>query len=85
MGGACFGFRMMQLFGDLEDLEAALGGGNFSHVTGSGSCSALVKLLPHNQELYVSHDNWGDYNAMLRIFKRYHLNYMSSKLDGEVL
>lgn len=72
----------MQLFGDLEDLESALGGANLTHVIGSGSCSALVKLLPGNADLFVSHDNWGDYNAMLRVFKRYELNYMSTSEKG---
>ena len=73
----------MQLFGDLEDLESALGGGgNNSRVTGSGSCSALIKLLPDHSELYVAHDTWGDYNAMLRIFKRYQFNFAISSTQG---
>lgn len=78
-------FRMMQLFGDLEDLELALNGVDVSsQPIGSGSCSALVKLLPQNKELYVAHDNWNDYNSMLRVFKRYELNFAySSKLQGK--
>ena len=71
---------MLQIQGDLEDLEAALGAksgdiGSRVHGIGSGSCSALVKLLPGYKELYVSHDTWGDYNAMLRIFKRYDMKF----------
>lgn len=71
----------MQLFGDLEDLESAFGG-NSSHVTGSGSCSALIKLLPNNKDLYVSHDTWGDYNSMLRIFKRYEFRFSHSTINS---
>ena len=71
---------MLQIQGDLEDLESALGAqaddvGSRARGVGSGSCSALVKLLPGYKELYVSHDTWGDYNAMLRIFKRYDLQF----------
>ena len=71
---------MLQIQGDLEDLETALGATHFdvgSRVRGigSGSCSALVKLLPGYKELFVSHDTWGDYNQMLRIFKRYDLKF----------
>ena len=71
---------MLQIQGDLEDLEAALGAthadvGSRAHGIGSGSCSALVKLLPGCKELYVSHDTWGDYNQMLRIFKMYNFRY----------
>ena len=71
---------MLQIQGDLEDLEDALGAtpadlGSRAKVTGSGSCSALVKVLPGYKELYVAHDTWTDYNTMLRIFKQYDLRY----------
>jgi hypothetical protein len=71
---------MLQIQGDLEDLEAALGAksrdiGSKPRGIGSGSCSALVKLLPGYEELYVSHDTWSDYTTMLRIFKRYDLRF----------
>ena len=77
-----FSHRLLQLHGDLDDLEAALGANpadigsrKKSRVVGSGSCSALVKLLPDYKELFVGHDTWTDYNTMLRIFKRYDLRY----------
>ena len=73
---------MLQLGGDLEDLESALGGGQTSlsrrRVVGSGSCSALVMLLPQHKDLYVAHDTWSGYNSMLRIFKRYNLRFAVS-------
>ena len=72
--------RLLQIQGDLEDLESALGAtptdlGMKAKVIGSGSCSALVKLLPGYKELFVAHDTWSDFNSMLRIFKRYDLRY----------
>lgn len=44
-------------------------------VLGSGSCSALIKLLPGSEDLYVSHDTWSSYETMLRMQKKYVLNY----------
>ena len=32
-------------------------------------CSALVRLLPNAQDIYVAHDNWDDYALMTRIVK----------------
>lgn len=73
---------MLQIQGDLEDLEAALGATTADlgsrarpKVVGSGSCSALVKVLPGYKELFVAHDTWEDFNTMLRVFKRYDLRY----------
>ena len=74
---------MMQISGDLEDLESALGGGAGSHVLGSGSCSALIKLLPGNSELFVSHDTWDNYSGMLRTFKLYDYKFKTSKTNGK--
>lgn len=79
------GFLMMQISGDLEDLESALGGGAGSHVLGSGSCSALIKLLPGNSELFVSHDTWDNYSGMLRTFKLYDFKFKTSKTNAAVI
>lgn len=65
--------RFLNLFGDLEDLQTALKQG--TKLLGSGSCSALIKLLPNYQDLYVSHDTWNEYNGMLRIIKKTTLNF----------
>ncbi|XP_040576253.1 putative phospholipase B-like 2 [Lepeophtheirus salmonis] len=65
----------MNVMGDVEDLEQV-----FSHrlnislpdkVLGSGSCSALIRLLPGNRDLYAAHDTWNSYQSMLRIIKKY--------------
>ena len=43
----------------------------FDHAFGSGSCSALVKMLPKNEDLFVSHVTWNSYQSMLRVLKKY--------------
>ncbi|KAL6114263.1 plbd2 [Pungitius sinensis] len=65
------GFLLFQMGGDLEDLESALNKSSQTRPLGSGSCSALIKLLPNNKELLVSHDTWNNYQSMLRIMKKY--------------
>ncbi|XP_074636174.1 putative phospholipase B-like 2 [Acropora palmata] len=63
------GFLLMQADGDLGDLQAVLGKKKYHHVQGSGSCSALIKLLPSNQDLYISQVTWNSYSSLLRVFK----------------
>lgn len=64
--------------GDMEDLESALNKSSLTRPLGSGSCSALIKLLPGNKELLVSHDTWNTYQSMLRIMKKYNFAYSVS-------
>ena len=60
----------------MEDLPDALGIPKFKKKTvGSGSCSALIKLLPGNQDLYVAQDTWTSYQDMLRVLKKYDFAY----------
>uniref|UniRef100_A0A8D0CEX0 Phospholipase B-like n=1 Tax=Salvator merianae TaxID=96440 RepID=A0A8D0CEX0_SALMN len=75
---APFGFLLFQLGGDLEDLESAFNKTGNQHVLGSGSCSAFIKLLPGNRDLLVAHDTWNNYQAMLRILKKYSLPFRTS-------
>ncbi|XP_030074695.1 putative phospholipase B-like 2 [Microcaecilia unicolor] len=77
-----FGFLLFQLGGDLEDLELALNKSDSRRVLGSGSCSALIKLLPGNQDLLVSHDTWNTYQSMLRVIKKYNLPFLSKAEGG---
>ncbi|XP_043924205.1 putative phospholipase B-like 2 [Protopterus annectens] len=77
-----FGFFLFQIGGDLEDLESVLNKTEKKRVLGSGSCSALVKLLPGNADLLVSHDTWSSYQTMLRIVKKYNFAYRTS-LEAE--
>uniref|UniRef100_A0A8C7PH00 Phospholipase B-like n=1 Tax=Oncorhynchus mykiss TaxID=8022 RepID=A0A8C7PH00_ONCMY len=80
-----FGFLLFQMGGDLEDLEGALNKSSHSRTLGSGSCSALIKLLPGNKDLLVSHDTWNIYQAMLRILKKYQFAYRVSPTDNDMI
>ncbi|PVD33062.1 hypothetical protein C0Q70_08510 [Pomacea canaliculata] len=75
-----FGLYMFQVGGDFEDLESVLGKPDIQRPLGSGSCSALVKVLPDNSDLYVAQDTWNNYQGMLRILKVY--NFSFSLVDG---
>ena len=77
--------RYFQISGGLDDFEAALGKNDTKRILGSGSCSALIKLLSDNKELYVSHDTWNEYQEMIRIFKYYDLPYVTSSSNCEFI
>lgn len=84
------GLMMLQILGDLEDLEIALNKTTeLRKQLGSGSCSALIKYVAEQRDIYVAHDTWSTYNSMLRIVKRYkfgfHLNptSQSSLIPGK--
>ncbi|XP_059844261.1 putative phospholipase B-like 2 [Hypanus sabinus] len=83
-----FGLILFQMFGDLEDLESVFNKSDSSKRFGSGSCSAFIKLLPGNKELFTSHDTWNNYQTMLRIIKKYKLSFKSfpggDLIPGEV-
>ena len=55
------------------------------------SCSALVKILPNNEDLYVAHDTWNSYQSMLRMLKKYDFGFhwtispKSKVVPGQVL
>ncbi|XP_062310683.1 putative phospholipase B-like 2 [Osmerus eperlanus] len=78
-----FGFLLFQMGGDVEDLEGALNKSSQSQPLGSGSCSALIKLLPGNKDLMVSHDTWNTYQSMLRIIKKYNFAFKTSPTGGD--
>ncbi|XP_006901078.1 PREDICTED: putative phospholipase B-like 2 [Elephantulus edwardii] len=69
------GFLLLQLSGDLEDLEPALNKTTTNRVLGSGSCSALIKLLPGQHDLLVAHNTWNSYQHMLRMIKKYSFQF----------
>ena len=74
--------RLMQISGDLEDLEPALGKKTLRRAQGEGHCSALIKLLPNNADLMVSQVTWNDFNSMLRIFKLYDFGFHKMDNNG---
>lgn len=77
-------FRLFQLGGDLEDLESALNKSSQTRPLGSGSCSALIKLLPNHKDLLVSHDTWNTYQSMLRIIKKYNFEFQVSPVGNSL-
>lgn len=74
---------LLNIDGELEDLEKALKAPKLRRVSEGGHSSALVKVLPDNSELFVSHVTGSRYSTMLRILKKYTLNYHQTHLGGE--
>jgi hypothetical protein len=48
-----------------------------SRVMKTGHCSALIKVTPDNDDIFIGHTTWDDYSKMTRIFKYYNFH-----LDG---
>ncbi|CAB3977828.1 Hypothetical predicted protein [Paramuricea clavata] len=68
----------MQL-GGLDDLEHVLINDTVKQrVVGRGSCSALIKVLPNNKDLFISQVTWNSYSSMLRIYKLYELQLVNN-------
>jgi len=62
----------MNIMGDLEDLTSALNTDFIpQELRGDGRCSALIKLLPGNLDLYTSQVTWNSLQSMLRFQKKY--------------
>nr|XP_012788766.1 unnamed protein product [Sorex araneus] len=76
------GFLLLQISGDLEDLEVALNKTRAQRVLGSGSCSALIKLLPGGRDLLVAHNTWSSYQHLLRVIKKYRFSFRESPREG---
>lgn len=75
----------MQL-GELYELEQALVNRTVKHrAVGQGSCSALIKLLPDDKDLYISHATWYSYSTMLRVYKLYDLQLVNNSNPGKKL
>ncbi|XP_076344421.1 phospholipase B domain containing lamina ancestor isoform X2 [Tachypleus tridentatus] len=79
------GIMFFNVCGDLEDLEVVLNKKVSRRKVGEGSCSALIKLLNGNKDLYVAHDTWTSYSTMLRILKKYSLQIHLSPQKGSPL
>jgi len=69
-----YGFLWFNIFGDMEEFEQIFNANDKSpsrHVLGSGSCSALIKVLPDLSDIFTSHVTWNSYESMIRILKKY--------------
>ena len=61
---------------DLDSIETALNTkSSKKRPLGGTHCSALIKLLPGNKDLFVSHDTWDEYSGMLKIIKKYNFGF----------
>ncbi|KAH9489509.1 Phospholipase B-like 1 [Bulinus truncatus] len=49
----------------------------------SGHCSALIKVLPGFENIFMSHSSWFDYAATNRIFKHYNFNVADSSTSAK--
>ena len=73
---------LMQLEGR-DDLAKALVNRTVRrHDVGQGSCSALIKVLPKNEELLISQASWFFYSTMLRVYKLYELQLVNNSNPG---
>ena len=85
--------RFIQIFESLEDLEKLLkaeqkdrfSSHDHKENMGAGHCSALIKVLPGNADLYTSHVTWTDYHTMLRVIKLYDLPFHTTPHSGTVV
>ncbi|EEC11986.1 secreted protein, putative, partial [Ixodes scapularis] len=79
--------RLLNLHGDLSDLETKFNRTNSRKInpTGSGSCSAIVKLAPGSRDVYFAHATWTHYNSMNRILKKYRLNYHTAPMSKDLI
>ncbi|CAG5125464.1 unnamed protein product [Candidula unifasciata] len=83
------GVYLWQVGGDLEDLNQLFPSEKKPLnrkdplFTGTGHCSALIRLLPDFSDLYVAQDTWNDLPSMLRILKRYNFElHLAEGLDN---
>ena len=75
----------MQLGGLYDLVNAFSQGARTHHVVGSGSCSALIKLLPNNKDIFISQVTWDDYSSMLRVYKLYDLQLVNNSNSGKII
>lgn len=81
-----FQILCLQYDGDMSDIQIAAGVNTPPSVTDplqkimdylirTGHCSALIKLLDGNADLFAAHDTWAGFSSMHRMFKAYVLPF----------
>ncbi|XP_075220478.1 putative phospholipase B-like 1 [Lycorma delicatula] len=77
----------MNMRGDMYDLVDKFrpAGSIPSKIFDEGHCSAIIKLLPKNTDLYVAHNTWTRYNTMTRVLKLYELQYNKLRSSETVI
>lgn len=69
------GLILMNIITEFGELEQVLKRNRSTSSLTDGKCSAIIKVLPDGSDLFVAHNTWGSYQSMLRIMKKYNLNY----------
>lgn len=73
-------FVYMNSIGDTYDLHQKF---NETNGTVNYQGSAIVKLLPGNEDLFVAHATWRSYNYLVRVLKNYIFQYHISSVSSE--
>ncbi|KAM8930690.1 phospholipase B-like 1 [Pelodytes ibericus] len=50
-----------------------------------GHCSALIKVLPGNENVFFGHSSWFTYAAMLRVYKHLNFNIKDSECSNSMM
>ncbi len=69
------GLILLNLITEFGELEQVLNRKKLTKLLNDGMCSAIIKVLPDGSDLFVSHNSWTTFQWMLRIVKKYNLNY----------
>lgn len=70
------GTILLHLYTEYDDLKYLLQRKPSEHPM--DHCSALIKILPNHSDILVSHVTFANLKSMLRVLKRYELNYRTS-------
>ncbi len=81
-----FGFLLFQVGADLDAIQSALNTkSSKKRPPGGAHCSALIKLLPDNKDLFVSHDTWEEFSGMLKIIKKYNFGFRTTATSSKFI
>eukprot|EP01147_Barroeca_monosierra_P001657 gene1659-4787_t len=79
---SCLDILRLNLDGDMEDLEGVFGDlpkTREEMAFSASHCSALIKLVAYNADIYIAQDTWSSLNSMTRIMKRYSFPFHLSR------
>ncbi|RZF39366.1 hypothetical protein LSTR_LSTR000887 [Laodelphax striatellus] len=79
----CSDILLINLLFELTDIQCIIDANKTetkpSASDSSDHCSALIKLMPGNKDVYFGQNTWIDYSVMLRILKKYILPFKTSE------
>ncbi|CAF1458569.1 unnamed protein product [Rotaria magnacalcarata] len=75
-------FFLFQVAESVGDLAGRL---KVPDVPKHDSCSALIKILPNNSDIFVSHADWSNFRTMLKVIKRYSMPLKRTPMAGSTL